>query len=468
MAKANLKQENIAFGITQPQDLEAEKSVLGGMLLSANALDTGIELLNEHCFYNDANRVIFQRISDLSKENKPVDVLSVAEMLTRYNELDKVGGRIYLLSLTESVITPGNIEYYAKLVMEKAIRRQLIETSTRIIQKCYDCPDEVDQLLDEVESDIFNIAEEKLKGGFTKLGDTLFETYNHITEIHNQRGGTIGASTGFTKLDDYTLGFQKSDFIVIAGRPSMGKTAFALDIAAHVAIKEARPIALFSLEMSKAQIAMRFLAKEARIDFSKMKGGKLSKAEFKKLQIPFNRVQKAEVYIDDTPNLSVLELRAKTRRLKRKTDLGMVIIDYMQLMKGDSKAENRQQEIAQISRSLKGLARELDLPVVCLSQLSRQVETRGKYHRPQLSDLRESGAIEQDADVVIFIYRPEEYGFETDSKGQPTQGVAEIIIGKQRNGSTGSFYLTFHKEYVSFENLSTMMEEPDFSTYGGA
>ncbi|MBN1754618.1 replicative DNA helicase [bacterium] len=468
MAKSANNTDRLAYAPRIPQDLEAERSVLGSMLINANALDRALELLNESCFFNEQHRIVFSRITELMSENKPVDVVSLAEILTRHKELDKVGGRIYLLSLVDNVITPSNIDYYSNIVLEKAIRRKLIEASTQTIQRCYDSPDDIEALLDIIEAEIFNIAEERIRGGFLPLGETLLETYSQITEIHNQRGGTTGVQTGFDRLDEFTLGFQKSDLIIIAGRPSMGKTALALDIAANIAVKEDKPLALFSLEMSRSQLAMRFLAKDAKVDFTKMRAGKLSNADFKKLQIHFTRLKSARLFIDDTPNLSVLEIRAKTRRLKRREDIGLVIIDYLQLMKSEARAENRQQEIAQISRSLKGLARELDIPVVCLSQLSRQVEMRSSK-RPQLADLRESGAIEQDADVVIFIYRPEQYDIKVDDKGYPTEGVAEIIIGKQRNGSTGSFYLTFRKEYVSFENLSRYEEQPQSSSdYGGA
>lgn len=443
-----------------PQAVEAEQSVLGAMLLSKEAIGKAVELLDESCFYRVEHQQIFQAIITLYDANKPVDLITLTHELRKRRKLKEAGGRVYLMNLLESTPTAANLEFYARIVLEKATLRNLADVATGIVTDCYQPQVEADNLLDKAEQQIFNLSESRMRGGFVHIGEILPHTFEAIEEFHKREGFVTGIPSGFKELDSLTSGFQKSDLVIIAGRPSMGKTALSLSIAQYVSIKEKLPVAIFSLEMSKSQLVQRMLCSEARVDSHLLRTGRLPNRDWPRLSIAVGPLSEAPIFIDDTPAIGVLEMRAKARRLKSSHNIGMVILDYLQLMQGPKGAENRQQEISTICRSLKGLAKELDVPVVALSQLSRQVEVRGKEHRPQLSDLRESGAIEQDADLVLFIYRPEIYGILQDRKGNPLQGMAEIIIGKQRNGPTGSVKLAFIDEYAKFENPAFIEEEP--------
>lgn len=441
-----------------PQAIEVERAVLGAILLEKTALDRIANIIRADAFYRDAHSKIFRVMLSLYEQGEPIDILTVAEGLTKAGHLEEIGGRAYLASLLECVATSAHIEHHAKLVLEKATLRALITSATEIVGRCYDATEEVDDLLDRVESRIFSIKESMVKLSASPLAQILPQTFEMIEEYHKRGGNITGLATGFEELDTLTAGFQPADFIVIAGRPSMGKTAFVLTMAEHIGIS-GEPVAIFSLEMSKNQLAQRMLCSRARVSSHRMRTGRLADHEWANLSIAVGPLSEAKVFIDDTPNMDVLELRAKARRLRAQHNISLVVIDYLQLMQGPRAAENRQQEISMISRSLKGLAKELNVPVVALSQLSRQVEVRGGSRKPQLADLRESGAIEQDADVVMFIYRPELYGIQKFDDGVPTEHVAEIIIAKQRNGPTGTIRLSFIRDFARFENL-TLVEHP--------
>jgi len=444
-----------------PQSIEVEQAVLGAMLLDKEAIGKAVEIIDKDSFYRDDHQKIFSAIVDLYDKNQPVDIITVSDELARRKELDNVGGRVYLLELTEKIATTANIEYHANIVLEKATLRRLIDTSTQIVSQCYDATLEVDDLLDRAEQGIFGISEKRIKEGFISIGDLLPHTFEAIEEYQKKGGMVTGISTGFFELDTLTGGLQNSDLIVVASRPSMGKTAFCLSVAEHVAIEEKVPVGIYSLEMVKSQVAQRMLCSRARFSTHKMRTGRISDHEYSNLAVAVGPLAESKIFIDDTPNLGILQMRAKARRLKAQYDVGLVIVDYLQLMQGPRGAESRQQEISMISRSLKGLAKELNVPVIAVSQLSRKVEDRGGDKRPMLADLRESGAIEQDADVVIFVYRPEFYGIEKFKDGAPSQGVAEIIVSKHRNGPTGNLRLTFIKDYARFENMEFIHHEKE-------
>jgi len=437
-----------------PQALDVERTVLGSMLIDANAAVNAMEKLNEDCFYSSANRQIFVCLRDMFEKSIPFDIITVAEQLRKKSQLEAVGAESYLAQLVDSVATSANIEYHAKILLEKSTLRSLISASAEITTTCFSTEAEAQEILDNAEAKIFGISEARIKNSFESLGQLLPKTFEDIDKY--SKGGVQGIPTGFKDLDELTSGFQRSDLIIIAGRPSMGKTAFALSIALHASVQAKYPTAIFSLEMSKAQLAQRMLCAEARINMHQLRSGKLPHKELPKLSLAAGPLSEALLFIDDTPGINVLELRAKARRLKAQQNLSFIIIDYLQLMGSTGKIENRQQEISQISRSLKGIAKELDVPVIALSQLSRAVEQRGGDHRPQLSDLRESGAIEQDADVVMFVFREEVYNKDIPDE---EKGRAEIIIGKQRNGPIGKIDVAFIKDYARFENLSTVREE---------
>ena len=459
-----------------PQASDAEKSVLGAMLLSKEAIGKVLEILDDQAFYLENHRKIFRVMIDLYDRNDPVDILTISEELKRHPSsasartddksavpkswLDEVGGSYYLTELAESVPTAANVEHYARIVLEKALLRQLITVAADITEDSYRADEDVFDIIDRSEQRIFSLSERRLRKGFQILDTVLHETFEEIEELHHKESGVTGVPTGFTELDNLTSGFQRSDLIVIAGRPSMGKTALSLNIARNAAVEAGIPVGVFSLEMANYQLAMRMLCSEARVNSHLLRTGRLAEEDWPKLSIVVGKLASAPIFIDDTPGLGLLELRAKARRLKADKGLGLLIIDYMQLIRGPRNAESRQQEISSISRSLMALAKELNIPVVALSQLSRAVESRGGDKRPMLSDLRESGAIEQDADVVIFIYRPERYGEKMDPAGNSLEGVAEIIIGKQRNGPVGTVKLTFLDEYARFEN--TFFPDVDF------
>jgi len=436
-----------------PQALDVERTILGSMLIDGHSAAMALELLDENCFYSGANRSIFLCMREMFERNIPIDIITLADILRKKSLLEAVGEETYLGELAESIATASNIEYYAGILMEKATLRQLISIAGEITTDCFNLEIEPQMILDQAEAKIFGISESRVKNKFESVGQLLPKTFEDIEGY--AKGSNKGVITGFNELDDMTTGLQRSDLIIIAGRPSMGKTAFVLSLAQNAAIKGKAPTAIFSLEMSKAQLVQRMLCSEARVNMHQLRSGTLPKRDLPKLSLAAGPLSEAPIFIDDTPSITVLELRAKARRLKAQQGLQLIIIDYLQLMGSSSRIENRQQEISTISRSLKGVAKELDVPVIALSQLSRAVESRTGNHRPQLSDLRESGAIEQDADVVLFVYRDEVYNKEDEN----AKGKAEIIIGKQRNGPLGTANLAFVKDFARFENMSSRMEE---------
>ena len=460
---------SLTEGRVPPQAIEVEQAVLGAMLIEKEAVPKALEVLDLDSFYRDAHAKIFQAMASLFDKSEPIDVTTVSEELRRRGHLEAVGGAYYLADLTMKVTSAANVESHAYIVLEKAILRKLIEASSDIVKRSYHPAGDPLELLDEAEQKIFQIAERRLKKSSLSLTKAVAETFEMLEKIHGQRGGVTGVASGFTYLDNLTGGFQQSDLIIIAGRPSQGKTALALSIARNAAVDHDVPIGIFSIEMASQQLVLRLLAAEARVNAHALRTGRLSDEEWPKLSTKCHKLAEAKIFIDDTAALGILELRAKARRLKAEHNIGMVIVDYLQLMQGPRNAENREKEISMISRSLKALAKELATPVIALSQLSRAVEARSG-RRPVLSDLRESGAIEQDADVVIFVHRPEIYGERFLDDGRtPSEGLAEITIGKQRNGPTGQILLSFIKEYARFENLALMPEEavpPSFESEG--
>jgi len=455
------KEDVVEGGRIPPQSLDAERSVLGAMLLSRDAIAASIQHLDERAFYRETHRKIWRSMVGLFDRNEAVDLVTLVEDLKRRKELEAIGGATYLTSLDQFVATAANVEHYCKIVNEKATLRRLIDVGTEIVGECYDQRKEPAALLDRAEQAIFAISDDRLRTGFHPMRQLVLQGYSAIEEYRQRKVHVTGVPSGFYDLDEMTAGFQKSDFVVIAGRPSMGKTSFAMNIAENVAVHlkpaERQAIAVFSLEMSKESLVQRLMCSLARVDIHKIRRGYASNDEYKRLQNAAAQLHEAPIYIDDTAAMSILEMRAKSRRLVSEVPLGLIIIDYLQLVRGPESSENRQQEISAISRSLKALAKELHVPVIALSQLSRAVETRGGTKRPVLSDLRESGAIEQDADVVLFVYRPEVY--ETDPAKR--DGKAEIIIAKQRNGPTGSVDLAFVSECTRFESLRSV-PEPKF------
>ncbi|MCK5505311.1 MAG: replicative DNA helicase [Thermodesulfovibrionia bacterium] len=439
------------IGKLPPQNLEAELSILGGVLLDNDAINKVHEVLVSTDFYREAHRKIFDVMIDINSKGEPVDLITLNDALKTAGLLEDVGGSSFIASLADGVATAANIVYYAKIVKEKAVLRGLINVATEIVTKGYEESTEVDTFLDYAEGKIFEISENKVKPSFYKIKDIVKDSFKIIEELYDKKDMVTGVPSGFEELDRLTSGFQSSDLIIVAGRPSMGKTAFCLNVALN-ALREEKDrkstVAFFSLEMSKEQLVTRMLCSEARVDASKLRSGFLAESDWPKLTRAAGFLSEISMYIDDTPAISVLEMRAKSRRLKAEKGLGMIIVDYMQLMRGRDGSETREQEISEISRSLKALAKELHVPVIALSQLSRAVEQRGGDKRPILSDLRESGSIEQDADAVLFVFREEFYNRDDES----LKGLAEIIIGKHRNGPTGVATLTWIGEYTRFEN----------------
>ncbi|MGB2661221.1 MAG: replicative DNA helicase [Candidatus Omnitrophota bacterium] len=440
-----------------PQNIEAEIAVLGSMLLDREAIARAIELLEENAFYSEANKKIFQAIVKLYDENRAVDIVTLIDELKKRNTLDEMGGPTYITELANSIPTAANIEHYAKIVREKYLLRNLINTATQIVSESFEPASEVEELLDRAEKLIFDITSDR-KGDFHVLAmkDVVKDSIETIDQLYQRKEHITGIPTGFHDLDVKTAGLQRSDFIVLAGRPSMGKSALAISMLQHAGVVAKMPCAFFSLEMSKEQLAQRMLCSIAHVNAHKVRTGFFSQSDWQKLIEAADKLSKSPIYIDDTPSISALEMRAKARRLKAKHDIQLLVVDYMQLMRGASRSENRQQEISEISRSIKALARELDIPIIAVSQLSRAVEQR-QDHRPQLSDLRESGAIEQDADVVLLLLREEYY-----SPTEENKGIAEVIVAKQRHGPTGTIKLAFLPEYMMFSNLSRIEEEEGF------
>jgi replicative DNA helicase len=438
-----------------PYSEDAEQAVLSAMLIDQDAVLRAAEHVNDSMFYAERHRRIYRAMMTITERGGVVDPLTLSEELSRNGELESSGGKDFIGFLVDAVPTAANIEYHAQIVREKAILRRLIEVSTSIVAEAFEGKATANELLDEAESKIFQVSQQQTKDGFTRIKELLWPTMERIEAL--QRGGqTItGVATGFKELDEMTSGFQPADLIIVAARPSMGKTAFTLNIAQHAAIEHNVPVAFFSLEMSKESLVQRMLTSEARIDAQRLRKGMLRDDDFPRLARAAGILSSAPVWIDDTPGISILEMRSKARRLKADAGVGMVIVDYLQLMAGPSNSESRQQEVSQISRGLKALAKELSVPVVALSQLSRAPEQRtGDNKRPQLSDLRESGAIEQDADLIMFLFRQEFYDGPVDKDGNSLEGKAEVIVGKQRNGPIGTVNLHFHKQYTRFESFT--------------
>lgn len=440
-----------------PQAVEVEAAVLGAMLLDQEVIPQVIEILDETAFYRDTHRKIYLAVVSLFERNEPTDLITLTTELSNRKQLADVGGAFYLAGLVDNISTAANVEYHAKIIHEKAISRKLISSANQIIARAFDASEGPDDLLDEAEQMIFALSERRLKRGFMHLNPILHDTFENIERLHERSSGVTGVPTGFTKLDELTAGFQPGDLIIVAARPSMGKTALCLNIARHASIEAKMGVGIFSLEMANHQLAQRMLCSEARVDSHLMRTGRLPGDAWSNLSIAVGSLAQAPIYIDETPALSVLEMRSRARRLVSEHDnVRLLIVDYLQLMTGPKGSESRQQEISTISRSLKALAKELNIPIIALSQLSRAVESRGDG-RPQLSDLRESGAIEQDADVVVFIYRPARYGKVDEGE----QHKAEIIIGKQRNGPVGAIDLVFLDQYATFENIDSYHESDD-------
>jgi replicative DNA helicase len=450
-----------------PQAVEAEMAVLGAMMLDRDAIAKALEIIDDSCFYMSQNGRIFNCMVSIYDRNEAVDLITLTDELRRTSDLESLGGAVYVENILSSVATSANVEYHARIVLEKSTLRKLIEASTQIISEAYGGQAEVSDLIDRAERRIFSISDSKLRQGFVAMEDIVKDSFELVEQLYQQKRYVTGLESGFKDLDTMTSGFQPGEFIVIAGRPSMGKTSFALNIAAHIALRQKVPVAVFSLEMTKEQLMLRMLCAEARVKAHSVRTGYVGKRDWGKLTTAAGTLHDAQIYIDDSPDLNALEMRAKTRRLKSEVDLGLVIVDYLQLIRGHGRADSRQQEMSLISRSLKALAKELNIPVIALSQLSRAVEQRErKEKRPILSDLRESGAIEQDADVVLFIYRPSVYRHSDelsvemiDHEQLEEKRRAEIIIGKQRNGPTGKVELVFLDEYTRFEDRSRIETE---------
>jgi len=436
-----------------PHSIEAEQSVLGSMLLDKEAVAAATEVLRGEDFYSESHKEIFEAIVDTYDRGDPVDLVTVVESLRQRGTLGSVGGGAYISELSMSVPSTANIRYYMRIVEEKSILRRLIHASNDIIKESYDAAEDIDIILDHAEKKIFDIAQKKNNQAFEPIKSVLLDTYSKIEELTKNKGKIVGVSTGFKDFDQRTSGLNPSDFILVAARPSMGKTSFAINMAQYAAVYNKIPVAIFSLEMSKEQLAQRMLSSEANVELQKIRSGDLNETDWVKLVRAAGPLSAAPIFIDDTPGISAMEMRSKARRLKLEHGLGLIVIDYLQLMSGRGRSENRQQEISEISRSLKALARELNVPVVTLSQLSRAPEARTE-HRPMLSDLRESGAIEQDADVVVFLYRDEYYNPNSEKKN-----IAEAIIAKQRNGPTGTVELVWLGQFTKFANYEKNRQE---------
>ena len=436
------------IGKIPPHDIEAEQAVLGAMLTDKDAVIEGLEVLRKDDFYREDNRIIFEAIFNLYNKAEPIDIITVKDELVSMNKFDTVGGLEYLAVLPDKVPLVSNVDRYIKIVEEKAILRNLIKASNDIVSLGYAETEEVDDIIDSAEKKIFEITQKKNTKGYTPIKDILVESFAELERLYNQKTPITGVPTGFADLDYKTSGLHNSDLILVAARPAMGKSAFVLNIAANAALKANVPVAIFNLEMSKEQLVNRMLCSEAMVDSNKVRTGKIEEEDWVKLATALGPLSEAPIYIDDTPGISIMEIRAKCRKLKMEKNIGMVIIDYLQLVQGSGKRNaSREQEISEISRSLKILAKELDVPVIALSQLSRAAEQR-QDHRPMLSDLRESGAIEQDADIVMFIYRDDYYNENSEKKN-----IAEITLAKHRSGSTGTVELLWLGNYTKFVNI---------------
>jgi replicative DNA helicase len=458
---------SLVYGKVPPQAIQLEEAVLGALMLDKDALPVVLDILSQSTFYLDAHQHIYAAMKTLFGKSQPIDLLTVTEELKKQGNLDKIGGAYYLVELTNRVASSANIEFHARILAQKHIQRELIKASTNIVKEAYEDTTDVFDLLDTAEKQLFAIAQNNLNRGAETMSSLSSKLLKQIEELSKNEGGLTGVPTGFTDLDRMTSGWQPSDLIILAARPGMGKTSMVLALARNAAVDFQKPVALFSLEMSSLQFAQRLISMEAEIEGGKLRNGKLEPYEWTQLHTAIEKLADIPIYIDDTPGINIFELRAKCRRLKMQHNIQMVIIDYLQLMSGssgDGKNSNREQEISNISRALKGMAKELSVPVIALSQLSRAVETRGGSKKPQLSDLRESGAIEQDADMVTFIYRPEYYGILEDENGASLKGVAELIIAKHRHGALDTVKLKFMADYAKFANL----DDPNFSDFNNA
>lgn len=438
-------------GQLPPQAVELEEAVLGALMLERDAAVAVQEVLQPEAFYKETHQIIYRAITDLSMELNPIDLYTVTEKLKQKRQLATVGGASFLAQLTQKVGSAAHVEFHAKIIAQKYVQRELIRASTEIQKRSYDESMDVTDLIDSAESEIFKVAEGHIKRDVQKSKDILAKTLNIIEEAKKMEGTFSGVQTGFTQLDRLTLGWQPSDLIIVAARPSMGKTAFVLSMARNITVDFEKAVAFFSLEMSSTQLMMRLIVTESGLSSSDIRSGRINSEQWKELEKATKPLGMAPLFIDDTPALSIFEFRSKARRLKKQYDIQLIIIDYLQLMTGTAETKgNREQEVASISRSLKAIAKELNIPIIALSQLNRSVESRSGSKRPQLSDLRESGAIEQDADIVAFIHRPEYYGMNFDENNMPTAGMAEIIVAKHRNGETKTVHLKFRKEQARF------------------
>ncbi len=460
--KADADYSSLSYGKIQPQAIPLEEAVLGAIMLDKNALPTVLDILQPVSFYVEGHQLIYRAMLSLFEKTHPIDLLTVHEELKSEGNIDQIGGPNYLVELTNRVASAANIEYHARLISQKHIQRELIRASTEIIRDSFDETKDVFELLDDAERNLFNITQQNLNRGFESIGSLALKAQKQLEELSKKTEGLTGVPSGFTELDRLTSGWQSSDLIILAARPGMGKTAFTLSLAKNAAMDYGKSVAIFSLEMSNIQLVQRLISMEAEISSRKLRNGQLEPHEWQQLHTAVEKLSNVPIFIDDTPAINSFELRAKCRRLKMQHDIQLVVIDYLQLMSGNvdnKRSGTREQEISSISRALKGMAKELNIPVIALSQLSRAVETRGGEKRPMLSDLRESGAIEQDADIVSFIYRPEYYDI-TESEGVSLKGVAEIIVAKHRNGALETVKLRFIDQFAKFANL----DEFDFSS----
>ncbi len=449
------------YGKIPPQALDLEEAVLGAIMLERDALLSVLDILEPSSFYKEAHQRIYEVAQTLSTEEKPIDLLTVTEELRRTDLLEAVGGAVYISQLTSRVGSAAHLEYHARIVAQKYIQRELIRVSSEIQERAFNEGSDVDDLLDFSERELLNIADGHIKKETVKLNNLIKTALEQIEEAGKRKDSLSGVPSGFTSLDRLTSGWQKSDLVILAARPSMGKTAFVLSMARNMAVDHSRPVAFFSLEMSSIQLVNRLIIGETQLASDKIRTGRLENYEWEQLEYKIKDLEQAPIYVDDTPALSIFEFRAKCRRLKQKYDIQAIVIDYLQLMTGNKDSGSREQEVSYISRSLKAIAKELDVPIIALSQLNRSVEMRSGNKRPQLSDLRESGAIEQDADLVLFIHRPEYYGIDVDEEGNSLKGVAEIIIAKHRNGATGDVSLKFVREFAKFVDMDDNLAMAD-------
>ncbi|MEA1887752.1 MAG: replicative DNA helicase [Bacteroidota bacterium] len=447
------------MGRVPPQAIDMEEAVLGAIMLEKEAIITVLDILKPESFYKDVHQRIYEAIISLNQRELPVDLYTVTEELRSEGELDNIGGPVYLTQLTSKVVSAAHVEFHAKIVAQKFIQRELIRVTSEIQGRAFDDSNDINELLDYSENELFQIAEGNIKREVSPLNLVLKEAIHEIEEASKREDALVGVPSGFTKLDRLTSGWQRSDLIIIAARPSMGKTAFALTMARNMSIDHKKSVAFFSMEMSAVQLVNRLIVAETELPSNRIKNGRLKEDEWKQLETKIKTLEDASIYIDDTPAISVFELRAKCRRLSAQHKLDIAIVDYLQLMTGPRDAGSREQEVSSISRALKSISKELDVPIVALSQLNRSVEVRGGNKRPQLSDLRESGAIEQDADMVIFIHRPEKYGFTTLDNDMPSKGIAEIILAKNRNGPVDDVLLRFREERAQFIDVEDLNYE---------